>query len=50
MARMIEISKKKIVPLTLKLICKHAFPRPFKDFELKEDLGKKEEEELNSQS
>jgi len=42
---MIEISKKKVVQLTLKLICKHAFPRPFRDFELKEEIGKKEEAE-----
>ena len=42
---MIEMTKKKIVPLTLKLICKHAFPRPFKDFELKEDTEKKDEGE-----
>ena len=45
---MIEMSKKKIRPLTLKLICKYAFPRPFRDFELKEDKkdeGNEESEE-----
>lgn len=42
---MIEMSRKKVVPLTLKLICKNAFPRPFRDFELKEDIEKKDEGE-----
>ena len=36
MQRMVDLSKKTVIQLTLKLICKYAFPRPFRDFELKD--------------